>query len=57
MVTTFKRSFPKRFVPYWNRTVVSKNIVAEKPGEDKSTMNKGREKLAKKKMLDEDLDE
>ena len=57
MVTTFKRNFPKRFVPYWNRTVVSKNIVAEKLGEDKSTMNKeNREKLTKKKKSHEDFD-
>ena len=58
MVTTFKRNFPKRFVPYRNRTVVSKTVVAEKPGEDKSTMNKeDREKLTKKKKSHEDFDE
>ena len=58
MVLIFKRNFPKRFVPYQNRIVVPENIVAEKTGEDKSTMNKeGREKLTKKKKSYEDLDE
>ena len=58
MVMIFKRNFPKRCVPYRNRIVVPENIVPEKTGEDKSTMNKdGSKKLEKKKNQHEDFDE